>query len=434
MPQSPIPNRSDRIDLQPDNAISRVYNIDPKTGKPLDAQYEMYDEGGNLVITDGEGNVLFGGLTTFNSLSVENIKGSKRFSKTVTQYDLSSLTDILDFNITELTNGDINTINFIPPVDFPINPNDTVDGGGFGTGVGVGTPGGGFGGTDGSGTPTSILDLLDLINSLRDELAVCNNKLKEIETLEAAIDALKSELDDVIADNEDLVDLVEALQSCKERLERVLTAKNAEVVRLADELARSSVRNANLELEIDRLTDLNNQLQSQNTDLQSQNTELVSNLADRPIQFVDNQSGNNTSGGSDAVGGNTTFDDIDTTADGTISTDTTLTGPDGPSRGNLIPETLDRAAGIGLDVARNWKTRRNKLGIFLPEYNTIYAIITTDSTPKDQYIEQAREILKLLKAGIKDMKRFSNDTGPDGSLYTALLQAEQRLRIELGKV
>jgi len=295
---SQLSNRNDRIDLQPDNATSRVYNIDPKTGLPLSAQYEIRDQDGNLVYTDADGNVLFNGLTTFGDLKVENVEGARIFSKTATQYNLEYLLRTLDFSISELTGGVINTINFLPGGSDNTDVDDIVfhphDGTVFG-GSGGGTNGPGST-SDQIGDYTSINDLIDLINSLRDKIDDLEIQLRDCDALKQAIDDLKAELDEVISDNEDLLDLVEALQDCKERLERVVTAKNDEIIRLADELARASVENANLE---QRITEL----EKTNVALIRQNTELATRPAIQVVEVPGTQTINVTLEGGGSTGG-----------------------------------------------------------------------------------------------------------------------------------
>lgn len=394
MPQSPIPNRDDRIDLQPDNANSRVYNIDPTTGLPLDPQYEVRDAAGNVVYTDGSGNVLFGGLTTFNDLSIENVKGAKRFSKTITQYDLDSLLKTLDFSISELTGGRIDSINFIPG-NIGSGGSDGNGGsdGGFGDPGGTGTRPGRFGTDDLlNATPTSVLELIDLINSLRDEIDRLNGKLSECEGLESAIDELKAELDQLLSDNADLIDLVEALQACKVRLERVLTAKNNEVIRLSDELARAAVDNANLEQRINQLERLNAELIQQNTELA---TRPEIQTIEVPVPVVVNQGGSTSTGTNTGSGTGATGVD-----------DPVLAGNDGGNKSTAIPTLLKQYTANGLTLMNDYYRFINDTS-FTSTYTEIRTNIINPNITLDEYKRQSNRVSNLLSSAIDSARRIA---------------------------
>lgn len=410
MPTSPIPNRADRIDLQPDNITSRVYNIDPTTGLPLASQYEIRDSSGNLVYTDESGNVLFNGLTTFGDLRIENIKGAKRFSKTITQYDLATLLRTLDFNISELTGGVVNTINFVPT-------NIIREGGGFGTGIGEGGFGGGGGNGPGGAGPGAITtgninDLLDLINSLNDEIDRLNIQLKDCELLKSAIDELKIELDSVLADNEDLLDLVEALQACKERLERVLTAKNNEVIRLADELARSAVANANLELRITALEKMNDELRRQNTELATRPEVQIETIEVPVIIQSQPEGGDGGTGGGGGGGGPVVLP---------------------------IPESLKKAAQDSVSILINWSDFISNT-VLKNLYISIRGITSTTNN-LSVFKEQGNLLVSQLNEAYNTARNFTSYGSPDERLvetYSDFVRDLQRerenLNFELSKV
>lgn len=229
----------------------RQYNIDPETGLLLDDTYAVFNSDGSIVKVDAEGNVIFNDTPLIDA-GLPATEDSVAILRRKRIVDVDSVRKALNTKVSELTRGSKDSINTPGPFESLCNVIvDILDGAGNNDGrtqiqfnpnnpddpnpPPIDVPGNTF--DDVVRLIERFREVVDELNSTKDRCSTLEGQLEESENIgtEAA-----SELDD-------LLELVEALNSCKIRLEKANENKTDIIQTLTSNLHESEQVNEHLE-------------------------------------------------------------------------------------------------------------------------------------------------------------------------------------------